>query len=107
MSSVHNLCKFRRLIAELARANKCTRRLCQRLDVTAWTTAGEFPRASHCRALGLGPAQVLVEPGHDLDEVAGAIAIIELVPQDLVPGVAAGARRARKAEDVSPDGHPR
>src|SRR5580704_17143732 len=52
------------------------------------------------RALRLRPAQVLVEPRHDLDEVARPVAIIELVQQDLVPGVLAGAGRARQTEDV-------
>ena len=55
----------------------------------------ELPR----RALRLGPAQMLVEPRHDLDEIAGPVAVIELVHEDLVPGVAAGAGRARQAED--------
>jgi hypothetical protein len=32
---------------------------------------------------------VLVEARHDLDEVARAVAVVELVHQDLVPGVAA------------------
>jgi hypothetical protein len=36
-------------------------------------------------------ALVFLEAGHDLDEVAGAVAIVELPFQDLVPGVAAGA----------------
>src|SRR5262249_57191432 len=51
------------------------------------------------RALGFGAAQMLVEARHDLDEIAGTVAIVELVQEDLVPGVAAGAGRARPAED--------
>src|ERR1043166_4794113 len=54
----------------------------------------------HRRALGLGAAQVLVEARHDLDEVARAVAIVELMQQDLVPRILAGAGRAGQAEDV-------
>src|ERR1700712_649203 len=42
---------------------------------------------------------MLVQPRHDLDEVAGARAVIELGAKDAVPAVAAGARRSRQAED--------
>src|SRR3984893_10732486 len=52
------------------------------------------------RAARLRPAQVLVEPRHDLDEIARPVAVIELVHQNLVPGVLAGAGRARQAEDI-------
>src|SRR6202035_769450 len=44
---------------------------------------------------------MLVEPRHDLDEIARAVTIIELVHQNLVPGILAGAGRARQAEDIS------
>src|ERR1700734_1475632 len=43
---------------------------------------------------------MLIEPRHDLDEVTGSIAVIELMDQNLVPGVTAGAGRAWQAEDV-------
>lgn len=42
--------------------------------------------------------QVLAEPGHDLDEVAGHVAVVELRLDDAVPGVPAGARRAGQHE---------
>ena len=45
-------------------------------------------------------AQVLVEPRHDLDEIARPVAVVERAPGSR-PGVAAGARRARQTEDVS------
>src|SRR5258708_6219700 len=41
--------------------------------------------------------QVLVEPRHDLDEVARVLAVVELLHQDAIPGVAA--RRGRAGED--------
>ncbi len=50
---------------------------------------------------------MLVEAGHDLDEVAGAVAVVELVQQDAVPGVLAGAGRAGDAEDVGRARHAR
>ena len=34
---------------------------------------------------------MLVEPRHDLDEIAGTRAVIELGSEDAVPGIAAGA----------------
>src|SRR5579872_465141 len=52
------------------------------------------------RALGLRPAQVLVEPRHDLDEIAGPVAVVELVHENFVPGVLAGAGRTRQAENI-------
>src|ERR1700723_2885167 len=50
---------------------------------------------------------MLIEPRHDLDEVTGSIAVIELMDQNLVPGVTAGAGRTRQAEDVGGAGDPR
>src|SRR5918911_5286949 len=44
---------------------------------------------------------MLVEPRHDLDEVAGSVPVIELELQDAVPGVAAGARAAGQHENES------
>ena len=42
---------------------------------------------------------MLIQPRHDLDEIAGPRAVIELRGQDAVPAVAAGAGRSRQAED--------
>src|SRR4029079_17449238 len=50
---------------------------------------------------------MLVEPRHDLDEVAGLRAIVELGPKDAVPAVAAGTWRAGQAEDEGGAGHAR
>ncbi len=47
---------------------------------------------------------MLLKPGHDLDEIAGHMAVIELILQNLIPAVAAGARGARQAEDVFASG---
>src|SRR3569833_3481616 len=62
-------------------------------------------RASHSRALRLLPAQMLVEARHDLDEIAGPCAVVELRRQDAVPAVATGAGRSRQAEDVGGSRH--
>src|SRR5712671_3856586 len=51
------------------------------------------------RALGLGAAQVLIQPRHDLDEITRPRAIVELGSQNAVPAVATGAGRSRQAED--------
>src|SRR5690606_4995480 len=47
-------------------------------------------------------AQVFVEPWHDFYEIAGAVAVIELPFQDLVPGVLAGAGTARQGKEIGP-----
>ena len=44
--------------------------------------------------------------GHDFDEIARPMAVIELVAQDAVPGVAAGTSRARQAEHEGAVGNP-
>ena len=44
---------------------------------------------------------MLVQARHDLDEIAGPVAVVELVHQDIVPAVAAGAGGAWQAENVS------
>src|SRR3954453_23138224 len=61
----------------------------------------------HRRALRLRPAQMLVQPRHDLDEIAGTRAVVELGNEDAVPAVAAGAGRAGKTEDVGRARNPR
>lgn len=43
---------------------------------------------------------MLFEPGHDLDEIAGHVAIVELMDEDAVPAVPAGAGTARKGEEI-------
>jgi len=49
---------------------------------------------------------VLFEPRHQFDEIAGPEAIVELVLEDLVPAVAAGAGRAGQREQVVPPATP-
>ena len=48
--------------------------------------------------------EMLLQPGHQLDKVAGAEAVVELVHEDALPGVAAGAGRARQGEEISAAG---
>src|SRR3954467_7712004 len=62
-------------------------------------TTGVSPRQLRGRALGLGAAHGLVKTRHQLDEITRPETVVELVDEDLVPGVAARARRARQAED--------
>ena len=49
---------------------------------------------------------VLHEARHDFDEVAGAMPEIELKAQDQSPGILAGARRARHAENIGATSDP-
>src|SRR6478672_10217913 len=70
-----------------------------------WICRCARAEASHRRALRLGPAQMLIEPRHGFNEVARPITIVELVHQDLVPSVAARARRARQTENIGRPGY--
>src|SRR6266699_5312448 len=49
---------------------------------------------------------MLLQARHQLDEVAGAEAIVELVDEDPLPGVAAGAGRAGQREQIGAAGDP-
>src|SRR5580700_8724664 len=49
---------------------------------------------------------LLLQPGHQLDEIAGAEAVVELMDEDAVPGVAAGAGRAGQREQIGAAGDP-
>lgn len=42
---------------------------------------------------------MLIKPGHDLNEIAGQVAVIELGFENTVPGILAGAGRAGQHED--------
>src|SRR5271155_4628512 len=44
---------------------------------------------------------MFVQPRHDLNEIAGPRAIVELACENSVPAVATGARRTRQTEDES------
>src|SRR5947209_15198775 len=50
--------------------------------------------------------QMLLQAGHQLDEVARAKAVVELVDEDALPGVAAGARRTRQRKKIGAAGDP-
>src|SRR5207248_9951566 len=52
-------------------------------------------------ALRFGAPQMFIQPRHDLDEVAGPRAVVELRGQNAVPAVTAGAGRTRQAENKS------
>ena len=58
----------------------------------------------HPRRSGL---EVFLEPRHQLDEIARPVADVELVDQDFVPSVLAGAGRARQREEVGAVGDAR
>src|SRR3954451_17408032 len=53
--------------------------------------SGNERRRLHRCALGLRAAQMFVQPRHDLDEIAGPGAVVELGAKDAVPAVAASA----------------
>ncbi len=84
-------------------ASRCV--ACPRAS-TALNWADTFAACDPIRPDRRAPTQVFIEARHDLDEVAGAMAVVELRVQDPVPGVAAGSGRARQHEDVGGVGHP-
>src|SRR5262249_38402139 len=47
---------------------------------------------------------MFLQPRHELDEVARPVAIVELVDEDALPAVAAGAGRAGEGEEVGASG---
>src|ERR1700722_10205885 len=55
---------------------------------------------------GVSEPLFLLQPRHQLDEVARAEAVVELMDEDAVPGVAAGAGRAGQREQVGAAGDP-
>src|SRR5260370_37476771 len=71
-----------------------------------WTTG--MPIAGSSRAAGFDSAfEMFLQARHQLDEVARAKAVIELVHEDALPGVAAGARRAGQSAEISAAGDSR
>src|ERR1700693_920931 len=49
---------------------------------------------------------MLLQAGHQLDEIARTEAVVELVREDALPGVAAGARGTGQGEQVGAASHP-
>src|ERR1700761_6887842 len=48
--------------------------------------------------------QMFLQPRHELNEVAGTMPVVELVLDDVVPAVAARARRAGQGEEIGAAG---
>ncbi len=72
-----------------------------------WTMSTTAPPiAGSRRCAGFESAIVSMQPRHQLDEVARAEAVVELVDEDPVPGVAAGAGRAGQREEIGAAGDP-
>src|SRR5207302_6493427 len=71
---------------------------------------GSFPSRAHTGETPAVrpplPLQVLLEARHQLDEIARAEAVVELVDEDPLPGVAAGAGRAGQREQIGAAGDP-
>ena len=71
----------------------------RRLEERITRAAPRNDEATPTRPSPSGAPQMFVEPRHDLDEIAGARAVVELGGEDAVPAVAAGAGRSWQAED--------
>src|SRR6516225_7817641 len=75
------------------------------LSIDSKTSMTARPIAASCRAAASDLLlQMLLQPLHQLDEVARAEAVVELVHEDALPGVAARAGRARQGEEVGAAG---
>src|SRR5262245_22568582 len=61
---------------------------------------GTIGRGPLLRAAALHPRHVLQEPRHELDEVAWAETVVELMHEDVIPGVATGAGRSRHGKQI-------
>ncbi len=64
----------------------------------------QLPHIKICLCLA-GGGQVLLQARHKLDEVAGAVAAVELCDQNVVPAVFDGARAAGQSEEIGAPGH--
>src|SRR5580704_11152061 len=76
---------------------------------TGWkTSTTRTPIVGSCRAAASESAlEMFLQPRHQLDEVARAEAVVELVDEDAFPGVAAGARGAGQSEQIGAAGDSR
>src|SRR5690349_8191710 len=72
---------------------RCSRR--SRTSTTRMRTG-----AGACRSVAGDGLQMLLKARHELDEVARAVPVVELVADDVLPAVAAGAGRAGEREEV-------
>src|SRR5262249_5736433 len=77
------------------------------LSIASKTLTTARPIAASRRGAGSDSAfEVLLQPGHQLDEIAWPKAVVELVNDYTFPGVATGAGRSRKGEQVGAAGDP-
>src|SRR5579864_8096406 len=74
----------------------------QSKNIVNATAARQGPR--HCKSALYGGFQMFLEPRHQLDEVARPVPVVELVLDDVVPTIAAGAGRAGQGEEIGAAG---
>src|SRR6516165_1334802 len=96
-----NGCDGPALMRSPTRSPGCREGFRSALSIDSKTSMTARPIAASCRAAASDLLlQMLLQPRHQLDEVARAEAVVELVHEDALPGVAAGAGRARQGEEV-------
>src|SRR5580658_10050818 len=66
--------------------------------------AGRRGRLRHLSVPTPGLTQMLLQPRHQLDQIARPKPVVQLVPQNILPGVAAGAGRAGEGEEIGAAG---
>lgn len=71
-----------------------------RTSVTLLAPLSDVDDAADYRAFRQGSAEMFLQPGHQLDQVAGPVPAVELEAQDIVPAVLAGAGGAGQGEQV-------
>src|SRR6516165_5349322 len=100
-----NGCDGPALMRSPTRSPGCREGFRSALSIDSKTSMTARPIAASCRAAASDLLlQMLLQPRHQLDEVARAEAVVELVHEDPLPGVAARAGRARQGEEVGAAG---
>src|SRR6516162_11611327 len=102
-----NGCDGPALMRSPTRSPGCREGFRSALSIDSKTSMTARPIAASCRAAASDLLlQMLLQPRHQLDEVARAEAVVELVDEDALPGIAAGARRPRQGEQIGAAGDP-
>src|SRR6516165_1814143 len=92
-----NGCDGPALMRSPTRSPGCREGFRSALSIDSKTSMTARPIAASCRAAASDLLlQMLLQPRHQLDEVARAEAVVELMHEDALPGVAAGAEPAEE-----------
>ena len=71
----------------------------RRISGTGAETRLYYPFGLQRGSAAGAPFEMFIEARHDLNKIAGHVAVVELVGQNAIPGVLAGTGRSRQAKD--------